>query len=201
MTHRVPVVATAIVLAAVATMIALGFWQLQRKEQKEAQLARYEAAQAMNSAVEWPRSPAEYERALYRHARVDCAEVSRIEAVAGRSAEGRTGWAHVARCRLANGGEAAVALGWSTEPRSPAWSGGEVGGFIAPAGPSVRLVAAPAQAGLAQLAAPDPRDVPNNHLSYAVQWFFFALTALAIYWLALRKKWMDGRTPHRRPKA
>ena len=44
-------------------------------------------------------------------------------------------------------------------------------------------------AGLDQLAPPDPRDMPNNHLSYAVQWFLFALTALVIYFLALRKKW------------
>jgi surfeit locus 1 family protein len=37
-------------------------------------------------------------------------------------------------------------------------------------------------------AAPDPRDVPNNHLSYAVQWFLFATTAIVIYGLALRKR-------------
>jgi surfeit locus 1 family protein len=30
--------------------------------------------------------------------------------------------------------------------------------------------------------------LPNNHLMYAGQWFFFALTALVIYVLALRKK-------------
>ena len=50
---------------------------------------------------------------------------------------------------------------------------------------------APPQAGLTQLAAPDPRDVPNNHLSYAVQWFLFAVTALVIYGLALRKRWRE----------
>ena len=38
------------------------------------------------------------------------------------------------------------------------------------------------------LAAPDPRDLPNNHLAYAGQWFFFALTALVIYILALRRR-------------
>jgi surfeit locus 1 family protein len=37
-------------------------------------------------------------------------------------------------------------------------------------------------------ARPDPNDIPNNHLSYAVQWFLFALTALVIYGLALRKR-------------
>ncbi|HBM05474.1 MAG TPA: threonine synthase, partial [Erythrobacter sp.] len=43
-------------------------------------------------------------------------------------------------------------------------------------------------AGLAPLAPPDPRDLPNNHLAYAGQWFFFALTALIIYILALRRR-------------
>ena len=43
-------------------------------------------------------------------------------------------------------------------------------------------------AGLEPLAAPDPRDLPNNHLAYAGQWFFFALTALVIYILALRRR-------------
>jgi surfeit locus 1 family protein len=37
-------------------------------------------------------------------------------------------------------------------------------------------------------ARPDPKDIPNNHLSYAVQWFLFAATALVIYAIALRKR-------------
>ncbi len=52
-----------------------------------------------------------------------------------------------------------------------------------------RLIAAPPLAGLAANAAPDPTDIPNNHFSYAVQWFLFAATALVIYALALRKRW------------
>jgi surfeit locus 1 family protein len=83
---------------------------------------------------------------------------------------------------------AAVAIGWSSRPQSPAWSGGEVSGFIGSAGKGIRLVASPAQAGLEELAAPDPAAIPNNHLSYAVQWFAFAASALVIYALALRKR-------------
>ena len=52
----------------------------------------------------------------------------------------------------------------------------------------VRLVADPPVAGLAANARPDPQDIPNNHFSYAVQWFLFAATALVIYGLALRKR-------------
>jgi surfeit locus 1 family protein len=49
-------------------------------------------------------------------------------------------------------------------------------------------VADPPVGGLAANAAPDPADLPNNHLAYAGQWFFFALTALVIYVLALRRR-------------
>jgi surfeit locus 1 family protein len=189
MTRRVPVLATIVVLAAVATMIALGVWQLHRKEWKEALIARYQRAQEMSSEVPWPIDSSENEAAAYRHSGFDCARVIATSAIAGRSATGRSGWAHQARCALAGGGEATVALGWSENPASVRWRGGQVYGFVAPAGDGVRLIAAPPQAGLAQLAPPDPRDIANNHLAYAWQWFFFAATALAIYALALRKRW------------
>lgn len=195
MTRRIPVVATAIVLAAVATMIALGVWQLQRKQWKEAQIARYEAARAMNSDVPWPKTPAEYDAALYRHSRVDCVEVTGTSAQAGRSADGRPGWAHIAHCNLPGGGRADIALGWSDNPGPPQWTGGAVGGVVAGSDKAVRLIASPPQAGLAQLAAPDPDAVsttPMGHLSYAIQWFAFATIALVIYALALRKKWRSG---------
>lgn len=194
MTRRLPVLPTLLVAAAVAAMIALGIWQLQRKGEKEALIARYAQAQTMSAAVPWPRTPAEWPGALYRHSRIDCRAVTAIASVAGRSADGRKGWAQMAQCRLPGGAGAEVALGWSAQPAPPQWRGGEVGGLIGPAGKAgVRLVAAPAQAGLAQLAPPDPADVPNNHLSYAVQWFLFAATALVIYALALRQKWRGGR--------
>jgi len=191
-TGRVPIVATVVVLLAVATMIGLGLWQLKRLDEKEAELARYAQAQALSSDVAWPTSPAQYKGALYRHSSVDCTAVDGIDTTAGHSANGETGWAHIARCALASGGKAEVALGWSREPRTPQWVGGEVAGFVGPYRNGVKLVAAPPQAGLEQLAAPDPRDIPNNHLSYAVQWFLFALTALVIYALALRKRWRAG---------
>ena len=77
-----------------------------------------------------------------------------------------------------------VDIGFSRDLKSPQWRGGQIQGKIAP-GP--RLVADPPIAGLEPLAKPDPRDLPNNHLAYAGQWFFFALTALVIYFLAIRR--------------
>ena len=188
---RFPLIPTIVVAAAVATMIALGFWQLGRKQEKEALIARYEQALALSSDVPWP-GPEEYESSLFRHATIDCREVRGIDSVSGRSQSGASGWAHVARCALDGAGTADVAIGWSRNPRPPEWQGGIVGGLIAPYGDVVKLITDKGQAGLEPLARPDPGDLPNNHLSYAVQWFFFALTAVAIYILALRKKQRGG---------
>ncbi|HUQ14367.1 MAG TPA: SURF1 family protein, partial [Novosphingobium sp.] len=151
---------------------------------------RYEAAQSLSSAVPWPRDATERETALFRHSRIVCERVLAQGATAGHSFTGETGWAHTARCALDGGGEAEVVLGWSRDPRTAArWDGGEALGEIAPGGAlGARLIAAPPLAGLEPSARPDPRDVSNNHLAYAVQWFFFAITAAVVYLLALRKR-------------
>jgi surfeit locus 1 family protein len=185
-TRRVPILPTLIVAAAVAAMIALGVWQLQRAKWKEGLIARYERAQTMNSNVPWPRTDAEVERSAFRWSQFTCERVLGIRSGAGTSARGQKGWQHTARCAIDGGGEAEVALGWSFEPKAPSWQGGEVSGIIGPRGV---LMAARTCAGLAAARAADPNDLPNNHLMYAGQWFFFALTALVIYVLALRKRW------------
>jgi len=182
---RVPLLPTLLVLAAVAVMVALGFWQLDRLHGKEALLARYAAARTMSADVPFPRNAAEAQPLLYRHARVDCREVTGVTTKAGSNARGESGLAHYATCTLADGRTADVVLGWSHQPVTPDWRGGEVGGVIAP-GP--RLVADPPLAGLDANARPDPSEIPNNHLAYAVQWFLFAATALVIYALALWKR-------------
>lgn len=189
MTRRVPVVATLVVVLAVTTMIALGFWQLRRMNEKEVELDRYEQASALSAEVPWSATATDRESTLYRRSTVNCVAVERVETVAGHSASGETGWAHMARCRLEDGSTAEVALGWSRNPQAVEWTGGQIGGFVGPYRDGVKIVSSPPRAGLAQLAAPDPRDIPNNHLSYAVQWFLFALTAVVIYALAVRKKW------------
>lgn len=187
MSRRIPVFSTIVVIGAVLTMIALGVWQLQRKGEKEALIARYEAALKDGSEVPWP-GPADYQSALFRLTTVDCRDVHGIDPISGKSATGRSGWVHVARCSHTGKGVADVTIGWSQNPESPQWSGGKVTGRIASYGDTIRLVAETPQAGLEPLAAPDPGDLPNNHLAYAVQWFFFAATALVIYVLALRRR-------------
>lgn len=184
MNARVPIIPTIFVLAAVATMIALGIWQLSRKSEKEELLARYEAAADAEEAVVFPLS-GEGEDVLFRRSQVACAGVTGIEAVSGTSANGQKGWVQRAICAVSPNASVTVDLGYSRDLAKPAFTGGIITGVIA-SGP--RLVADPPVAGLQPMAKPDPGDLPNNHLAYAGQWFFFALTALVIYVLALRRR-------------
>lgn len=195
MSRRLTVVPTIVVAAAILTMIGLGIWQLQRAEWKNGLLDHYRQAQALSADAPWPRTQAEVEQALYRHASVHCDRVLGLDGVSGKNAAGGNGWAHVARCVLDGGGEADIVLGWSEAPVAVEWAGGEVQGFIGPGrSGEARLIADSPLAGLEANARPDPSDLPNNHLSYAFQWFFFALTALVIYALALRKRLAASRS-------
>lgn len=179
--------ATVIALAAVATMIALGFWQLQRKAEKEALLRRYAAA-AEAAPLQKPQRAAIDAALLYRRIVLECRQVGPWRAVSGRNAADTAGIAHVTTCTTPHGVFDLVA-GWSASPAAPDWSGGPVTGTLAPGGPSgIKVVADPPLGGLQANARPDPGSIPNNHLGYALQWFFFALAALVIFALALRKR-------------
>lgn len=185
-----PVIPTILVSAAVATMIGLGIWQLQRKEQKEQLLARYEAA-ANLPPVTWPSVPDKDALPLFRKSTLMCIKVLRIETVSGSNREGKAGFAHLASCSTggAEGPGAKVAIGWSERPRSPKWAGGAVNGIIAPDNQQlIKLVVTDQVEGLQQLSLPSPQQIPNNHLLYAIQWFIFAAAAAIIYILALRKR-------------
>lgn len=199
--RRLPLILSAvIVLAAVAVMVRLGFWQLDRLGQKEVLLKTFAAAQSDDSVSQSTIDALEsrqFEQVLYRRAELRCREVAEWQAVAGSNAAGQSGFAHVARCRPWNkfGLDAAtpplfdVVLGWSNNPGTPVWNGGTVTGRVSPGGKfGYRLVADPPLAGLTANAKPDPANIANNHLAYAVQWFLFALTALVIYALALRTR-------------
>ena len=188
MRPRFPWGATLLVALAVAAMVGLGVWQLQRLKWKEALIARYTAAQASPSIRQWP-DGSDIAPLSYSRVRVVCAAVTGQTAVSGENALHRAGWAHLADCRLAPAGRAAVRMGWSDRPDNAQWSGGAVTGtFLEQRDSSVVIVADPPLAGLQANARPDPRDLPNNHFSYAVQWFLFAATACVIYGIALWKR-------------
>jgi surfeit locus 1 family protein len=175
-------------------MIGLGIWQLQRKGEKEALLARYEAAAGLEP-VAWPTIPEPGALPLFRKSALMCIEVVGWQSVSGLSAAGKAGFAHVASCRTggAEGPGAKVAVGWSERPEAPIWKGGAINGIIAPDNVQlIRLVATDKVDGLQMLAPPSPEQIPNNHLLYAIQWFIFAAAAAIIYVLAVRKRRQAG---------
>lgn len=182
-----PIIPTLLVLAAAATMVALGIWQIGRAEEKATLIEAYQNALADEDAIAWP-APGGYADALYRNAEVECRQVRGVDSIGGKSVRGQTGWVHIARCDHLGEGVADITMGWSLSTEPPAWQGGTIVGRVAPYGDTVRLIPAEPVAGLEPLARPDPNDLPNNHIAYAGQWFFFALTALVIYWLALRSR-------------
>lgn len=190
-TRKLPPVATILVAAAVAVMIGLGVWQLQRAQWKDALIARYRAAQGL-PPIAFPTVPlADSELPLFRHATGMCLRPVGRRAVAGANASGETGFVHIVDCSTgAEGPGISVAVGWSKDPNARIdWRGGPVSGIIAPDQRTrMRLVAATAPPGLDPVAPPSLDAIPNNHRSYAVQWFLFAAIALIIYGLALKAR-------------
>jgi len=188
MIRKLPIIPTILVALAVATMIGLGFWQLERRQEKEALLASYAAA-AGKPPIGWPSIPPKEPLPLFRAATGNCLSVVGFRTAPGQNAQGEPGFLVIADCRTgAEGPGLSVELGWSKNPNAGRdYRGGLVSGVIAPDRLSrMRLVAASPGPGLQASAPPSPDIIPNNHLSYAIQWFLFALIAVVIYTLALR---------------
>ena len=201
-TTRIPIVATLVVVLAVAIMIGLGFWQLDRLKQKEAALAAFTANITRPLA---PLPEGATDAWLFRNVSATCARVTGWQITGGRTRDDRPGWRHIATCAGPAG--LRVDMGVGADPNaSVSWAGGTLQGrlvhepdshsFItrlAGMAPPLHMmvISTAAAPGLAPSPPPDPSSVPNNHLSYAVQWFIFAGVALIIYGLALRKRWRE----------
>jgi surfeit locus 1 family protein len=195
--RRWPLIPTLVVAAAVLVMIGLGIWQLRRADEKNALLARYEAARGM-PPIAFPTIPIGEDLPLFRQASGHCLRVLSRRTAAGENRKSETGFLHIAECGGgAEGPGMAVELGWSKDPNAGAgWNGGEVSGIIAPDRKSrMRLVSSTGLGGLEASKPPSTAAIPNNHLFYAVQWFLFAAIAALIYVLALRKRWRQGDAP------
>lgn len=195
---RLPVIPTIVVAGAVAVMIGLGIWQLQRATWKERLLTDYAAAAAL-AALDFdpllggdrPLPPLAFRRVL-----VTCAARDALpEWRGGRSRAGQSGYVALVPCRPGTEGlvgRLRVNAGWSALPqrdRRLSLTGivaGTLGADVA--GEPLVLTAATPVAPLAASAPANIADVPNNHLFYAAQWFFFAGLAVLIYVLALRRR-------------
>ena len=203
-TTRWPLIPTLLVIVAVAVMIGLGAWQLQRKADKEALIALYERNMAMSSLVTYPELPPVPDAVLYRKSSVVCLEPARWDLRSGTDRKGGKGFRMIADCRTgAEGPGVLVDVGIGEGFAPPEWTGGIVQGTIVPGPEQPSMIAramgkgAPARAmlvadtpvaGLRPSAVPSADDTPNNHLAYAVQWFLFAAAALVIYMLAVRRR-------------
>jgi len=206
--RRWPVIPTIVVLAAVAAMIALGVWQWQRKGEKEALIALFQRNMAMSSMVTYPELPPVPDAMLYRKSSVTCLEPVRWDQRGGTDRAGKSGIRMIADCRTgAEGPGVLIDMGtadnFMPDGKAPAWKGGTVQGTIVPGPEQPTMIerltgrAMPARAllvadvpapGLRASAVPSAADTPNNHLAYAGQWFFFAIAALVIYVIAVRRR-------------
>lgn len=202
---RLPLVPTLIVGLAVAAMIGLGIWQLDRRAEKNAALAAV-AANLTRSPMAFPPLGPVSSEALFRKSSAHCLRVVRWQIEAGAAADGTAGYRAIADCATgAEGPGVLVNLGVAPRPDvKPQWAGGQVEGWIseepdhrpliarlfgkAPPLRPMLIVQRPPVDGLRPAAPPKIEDVPNNHLAYAVQWFLFAGVAVIIYLLALRRK-------------
>lgn len=208
---RFPLIPTVLVAAAVATMIALGLWQLRRADEKTALQSRYERNLAL-PAMTLPPGAVVDESLLYRRAAAFCLEVTRWRTTGGKAASGQGGTRFIAECRTGVEGPGFVAdMGVSSDPKAkPAWKGGEVTGRIVAEPrsgglferlsgksppPRPMIVSAAPAPGL-QASAPPAAEAPNNSLAYAFQWFFFAAAAALIYVLALRRRQREKLPPN-----
>ncbi len=206
MSRRVPIVPTIVVALAALLMVRLGVWQLHRLGEKQALIARY-AGNLDRPPLPFAAMFPVREDMLYRRSSAFCLEVTSWKAEAGRTAREQPGWRHIAFCRTgAEGPGIAVDMGVSQSSAAPTgWRGGQVRGritwlpsnaplvarlFATPPPPSPMIVSDTPAPGLQPSAQPDPSSIPNNHLSYAIQWFLFAATAVAIYAVAL---WQRAR--------
>lgn len=199
---RLPLIPSVLVGLAIAAMIALGLWQLQRRDEKEALLARL-AANMGKPAIAFPIA-ATGDAPLFRRSSVMCLEPVAWRTQGGRGIKGTNGFRQIATCRTgAEGPGVLVDVGVTANPDfKPAWKGGEVTGTITTAPDhrplivaltdrqprALMLIADQPAPGLEASAKPDLASIPNNHLAYAVQWFLFAIVAAVIYVLALRRR-------------
>ena len=205
-----PIIPTVLVLSAVAAMLMLGVWQMKRAGQKEALITEVRHNPALPPRS-FPMTGPVTPDMTFRRSALHCLRVVQWQVEAGRAADGSGGFRYIAHCATgAEGQGALVAVGVGAKPdMKPGWTGGTVSGWISKepdhrsliaqlTGPELVLrpmlvAAASPVPELKSTALPSPDDIPNNHRSYAVQWFLFAAVALVIYTLALKRRETKGR--------
>jgi surfeit locus 1 family protein len=208
-----PFAATLLTLVMVPILLALSYWQFAiRLPWKTALIAQLEAAQSLP-----PVTAQDYFHAMlgeadlqYRHAEVDCrpGRVTPYDTKGGTSAAGGAdggtgGFLILVDCKGAaphRPPDLVVVAGWTLRPDKIATIDVDTrftGTLIEhpygqePGRPQFMLIPTTAVAPLAPSRIPTPGDLPDNHLSYALQWLAFAVTLVAVYFVYLRQ-WRRG---------
>lgn len=212
-TKRLPIVPTLMTLVMLAVLIGLGIWQLQRRAWKHELVRQLEAAQSQPLL-----EPADFLAAMtgagsvqYRRAELPCSPgtVLPYDIKGGSSATGTSGYLVLVSCRPnAKPPDIVAVAGWTRRPdavRTPIAVDTVFTGLIIerPYGdalnrPQFMLIPDTAVPPLAVSRQPSPQDLPDNHLSYAGQWFGLAIVLAAIYGLWLRRR-LKVAVPGQRP--
>lgn len=198
---RLPLGATLVTLFAVPLLLALGAWQLQRAQWKADLIAEAGRARTLP-----PVAPREWFRAMvgelsvqFRRAVVDCrpGRVKPYDLRGGQSAAGQGGYTVLVNCGdQRRAPDLVLAVGWADRPgTAPLLVDATFTGTVverpygdAPNRPRFLVIADKPVPPLAPTRQPDPADLPNNHFSYALQWFAFAAT-LGVIYLVYARGW------------
>jgi surfeit locus 1 family protein len=202
-----PLVPTILVALAVATMIGLGIWQLQRKGERE-MLLRQVSMNVAKPAISYPKLGPIRSVELHRKSSVNCLRVAQWREDSGKDKDERPGTRYLADCVTgADGPGILIVAGISDRPNMTVeWNGGQVEGVITTEpdrrplisklfGPKIvlrpMLISNEGLGGLRTSKGPsldEIRKKADSNLLYAIQWFIFAGAAAIIYILALRKR-------------
>jgi surfeit locus 1 family protein len=201
--RRIPLLPTVVVVALVAVLAGLGTWQLQRREWKAGLIVQLEAAQTLPLL-----EPIDFQRAMqgetsvqYRRAELPCSpgKVLPYDLKGGSSIGGKSGFLVLVSCRPNRRPPDIVAVaGWTQRAdafRTAVMVDTIFKGVVierpygdAPGRPQFMLIPDTAVPPLKPSRIPTPADLPDNHLSYAGQWFGLAAVLVAIYVLWLRRR-------------
>ncbi len=202
--NRGLVLPSIVVAIMLAILVKLGLWQLDRRIWKHALIAQLQAAPTLP-----PLQPRDYYLAMigkesvqYRRAELPCSPgtVLPYDIKGGTSITGDSGYLVVVSCRPNNRPPDIVAVaGWTARPdaKTPVKVDTVFRGLIiekpygdAPDRPRFMLIPDSAVAPLLRSQLPTPDGLPDNHLSYAGQWFGLAAALAAIYGVWLRRRLM-----------
>lgn len=199
----VPLGATVLTLLMLPVLLGLSYWQFAiRLPWKHELVARLEAAKTLPQLTAADLGQAGVADLQYRRAGVDCrpGRVKPYDVKGGTSAADDGGFLILVTCDVAARPNLVVVAGWTLRPDTVTTLDVDAhfdGTLIErPYGdardkPRFMLIPTTAVPPLVPSRVPVPDDLPDNHLSYALQWLAFAVT-LAVVYLVYLRQWRRG---------